>query len=376
MMTSKIAHQLASLLKQRLSTFNRKKRRMVVSEEEMDNIANEALEAVLGCTWRRGSKIRDDGKRTASQFWETSRRAGFFNKKSWWGRARKPNTLMANIFWLKESVTNGFIKKYTFQTICASSLWVCNNLTYFTVVEFKIRVLVVHVGFQWEEAGKRLWILQRAGVVKSGSRAIAAMLRFHFIIEREMINVQQELSKPLWNLICTWLYIDLLPARPTWSPVPQCQTVKGIRIVLRLALSLLINPALNWIQSSPSVQFQLCATLIEMVAGDGQQMQLLQTLRNRNGVSCASVLSRDWNMDFHCHLSSNSRGVNRSRSSVLRVHFLFACHTAPTRRARRRGGTMGVEANCRLRLSTEKLSDYYQKWDKHNTTPANTHVAP
>ena len=25
-------------------------RRMVVSEEEMDNIANEALEAVLGCT--------------------------------------------------------------------------------------------------------------------------------------------------------------------------------------------------------------------------------------------------------------------------------------------------------------------------------------
>ena len=50
MMTSKIAHQLASLLKQRLSTFNRKKRRMVVSEEEMDNIANEALEAVLGCT--------------------------------------------------------------------------------------------------------------------------------------------------------------------------------------------------------------------------------------------------------------------------------------------------------------------------------------
>ena len=50
MMTSKIAHQLASLLKQRLCTFNRKKRRMVVSEEEMDNIANEALEAVLGCT--------------------------------------------------------------------------------------------------------------------------------------------------------------------------------------------------------------------------------------------------------------------------------------------------------------------------------------
>ena len=37
---------------------------------------------------------------------------------------------------------------------------------------------------------------------------------------------------------------------------------------------------------------------------------------------------------------------------------------------------MGVEANCRLRLLTEKLSDYYQEWDKHNTTPANTHVAP
>ena len=51
MMTSKIAQQLASLLKQRLRTFNRKKKMvMVVSEEEMDNIANEALEAVLGCT--------------------------------------------------------------------------------------------------------------------------------------------------------------------------------------------------------------------------------------------------------------------------------------------------------------------------------------
>ena len=51
-MTSKIALQLASLLKQRLCHFNRKKsaRRMTVSEEEMDNIANEALEAVLGCT--------------------------------------------------------------------------------------------------------------------------------------------------------------------------------------------------------------------------------------------------------------------------------------------------------------------------------------
>ena len=51
-MTSKIATQLASLLKQRLCNFNRKKstRRMEVSEEEMDNIANEALEAVLGCT--------------------------------------------------------------------------------------------------------------------------------------------------------------------------------------------------------------------------------------------------------------------------------------------------------------------------------------
>ena len=51
-MTSKIATQLASLLKQRLCHFNRKKstRRMEVSEEEMDNIANEALEAVLGCT--------------------------------------------------------------------------------------------------------------------------------------------------------------------------------------------------------------------------------------------------------------------------------------------------------------------------------------
>ena len=41
---------------------------MEVSEEEMDNIANEALEAVLGCTWRRGDKARkafNDGKRTA-----------------------------------------------------------------------------------------------------------------------------------------------------------------------------------------------------------------------------------------------------------------------------------------------------------------------
>ena len=147
-------------------------------------------------------------------------------------------------------------------------------------------------------------------------------------------------SAPGRTSIC---YLLELPGHPSHN-------VKGIRIVLRLALSLLINPALNWIQSSPSVQFQLCATLIEMVAGDGQQMQLLQTLRNRNGVSCASVLSRDWNMDFHCHLSSNSRGVNRSRSSVLRVHFLFACHTAQP------GGEEGqwvlkriADWGCRLR---------------------------
>ena len=40
---------------------------MTVSEEEMDNIANEALEAVLGSTWGRGGKMRkafNDGKRT------------------------------------------------------------------------------------------------------------------------------------------------------------------------------------------------------------------------------------------------------------------------------------------------------------------------
>ena len=51
-MTSKIAQQLASLIKQRICHFNLKKspRRTIVSEEEMDNIANEALEAVLGCT--------------------------------------------------------------------------------------------------------------------------------------------------------------------------------------------------------------------------------------------------------------------------------------------------------------------------------------
>ena len=149
-------------------------------------------------------------------------------------------------------------------------------------------------------------------------------------------------SAPGCTSIC---YLLDLPGHPSHN-------VKGIRIVLRLALSLLINPALNWIQSSPSVQFQLCATLIEMVAGDGQQMQLLQTLRNRNGVSCASVLSRDWNMDFHCHLSSNSRGVNRSRSSVLRVHFLFACHIALTRpgsqEARRDNG-------CWSELQTEAV---------------------
>ena len=53
-MRSKMAQQLATLVKQRLNQFNEKKKkntkRTLVSEEEMDNIANEALEAVLGCT--------------------------------------------------------------------------------------------------------------------------------------------------------------------------------------------------------------------------------------------------------------------------------------------------------------------------------------
>ena len=53
-MGSKMAQQLATLVKQRLNQFNEKKKkntkRTLVSEEEMDNIANEALEAVLGCT--------------------------------------------------------------------------------------------------------------------------------------------------------------------------------------------------------------------------------------------------------------------------------------------------------------------------------------
>ena len=53
-MGSKMAQQLAILVKQRLNQFNEKKKkntkRTLVSEEEMDNIANEALEAVLGCT--------------------------------------------------------------------------------------------------------------------------------------------------------------------------------------------------------------------------------------------------------------------------------------------------------------------------------------
>ena len=53
-MGNKMAQQLATLVKQRLNQFNEKKKkntkRALVSEEEMDNIANEALEAVLGCT--------------------------------------------------------------------------------------------------------------------------------------------------------------------------------------------------------------------------------------------------------------------------------------------------------------------------------------
>ena len=51
-MARRIARQLASLLKLRLSRLQtgKGKARMAATEEELDNLANEALEAVLGCT--------------------------------------------------------------------------------------------------------------------------------------------------------------------------------------------------------------------------------------------------------------------------------------------------------------------------------------
>ena len=73
-------------------------------------------------------------------------------------------------------------------------------------------------------------------------------------------------------------------------------------------------------------------------------------------------------------------GVNRSRSSVLRVHFLFACHRSEvTQPARRHNGCwseLQTEATLAVDWEASKLSDYYQKWDKQSTTPTNTHVAP
>ena len=74
--------------------------------------------------------------------------SGFVQQEELVGQSWKTKHADGEHF-LTEGICNKWIyKKYTFQTICASSLWVCNNLTYFTVVEFKIRVLVVHVGFQ------------------------------------------------------------------------------------------------------------------------------------------------------------------------------------------------------------------------------------
>ena len=50
-MQIKITKQIATIIKKQFLTFRNKKvtTRTMISEEEMDNLANEALESVLGC---------------------------------------------------------------------------------------------------------------------------------------------------------------------------------------------------------------------------------------------------------------------------------------------------------------------------------------
>ena len=50
-MQIKITKQISTIIKKQFSSFRNKKSasRIVLSEEEMDNLANEALESVLGC---------------------------------------------------------------------------------------------------------------------------------------------------------------------------------------------------------------------------------------------------------------------------------------------------------------------------------------
>ena len=100
---------------------------MVVSEEEMDNIANEALEAVLGCTWRRGNKGRkafNNVKRTAQPVLgerisaERRAEAELEHQTCWREGAR--------VAWLEESVKddNESIKKIYISKYFMHSLFV------------------------------------------------------------------------------------------------------------------------------------------------------------------------------------------------------------------------------------------------------------
>ena len=122
---------------------------------------------------------------------------------------------------------------------------------------------------------------------------------------------------------------DLLPAEATWSPTMPVSKCPGLGFSSEQHCPSLYP--LNWIQSSPNGwklnSFSFVPRIHFKWRGHGRQKQLLQHCEIEMACHVPWYWARTETWISIVISAQTQGGVNGSRSSVLRVHFLFACHT-------------------------------------------------